>query len=204
MNKSIVKKESVALCAAVAGILLSGCSRKSVGIIGGDDGSASVFVTESDEKTNYPSETKTVKAVKIDGYLYYDTDEDRDAGGSLNNMDGSFVKMAEAYEIPQNDGESNFELNGDENSYKHGKTDDTVEILIDGEWEIFKKIYDSEKDVSAYKYIMQVEGQTQYGEAEYIVLSNDINITANDVAKSALSSDSRDNTDIYMVSWEND
>ena len=84
--------------------------------------------------------------------------------------------------------------------------EDTIEIPIEDDWEIFKKLYDPEKDLSQYKYIMKVEGETEYsfGDAEYIILTNDLDITTNDIAKSYLSSQSADVLDIYVVSMDTD
>lgn len=176
----------------------TGCARRSVGVIGGADGPTKIIVGEKNGKV-YRSEKEPVKAVMIDGCIYYETGEDNDAEARCGVLDGSFEKAVDKWELPKNDNESNFEIKN--NGYQVGVAEDTIEILIGDDWEIFRKIYDSEKDLTQYKYIIEVEGDTQYkfGEKEYIVLTNDLDITANDVAKSLFSSDSGDYLDVYIV-----
>lgn len=201
-----MKKVYILLCVAVIIIAMTGCNKKTIGIIGGSDGPTDMAVS-SQKKTNYRSEREAVRVVKLGGFLYYETGEDKDQGGRSETLDGYFTKTADRYEIPKNDNESNFDLRDPRGSgYKIGMTDDTIEIPIDDDWEIFKKLYDQEKDLSQYQYIMKVEGETQYsfGDAEYIVLTNDLNVTANDIAKSYLDSQSGDKLDIYIVSTDTD
>ncbi|MBE5039069.1 hypothetical protein [Ructibacterium gallinarum] len=185
---------------------MTGCDAISIGMIGGSDGPTNVIVS-SGKESKYRSEKEPVKVVKVGGFLYYETGEDNDISGRCGTLDGHFAKAAEKYEIPQNDNESNFELNDTNCSgYQIGMAEDTIEIPIENDWEIFKKLYDPEKDLSQYKFIMKVEGKTEYsfGDAEYIVLTNDLDITANDIAKSYLSSQSADVLDVYIVSMDTD
>ena len=185
---------------------MTGCDTTSIGIIGGSDGPTNVIVS-SGKESKYHSEKEPVKVVKVGGFLYYETGEDNDISGRCGTLDGHFTKAAEKYEIPQNDNESNFDLKDpDYSGYQIGMAEDTIEIPIEDDWEIFKKLYDPEKDLSQYKYIMKVEGETEYsfGDAEYIILTNDLDITTNDIAKSYLSSQSADVLDIYVVSMDTD
>lgn len=199
-----MKKFIVGMMMAV--MLLSGCANNSAGNSESADRPKKSTVYK-DKEQKFFSEKEPVRAVKINGFLYYETGEDRDADAVCANLDGSFTKTVDYYEIPQNDNESNFDLiDKDYCGYRFGMSEDTIEIPIGDDCEIFKKIYDPQKDVMQYKYIMKLDGQTEYsfGEAEYIVLTNDKDITANDVAKSMFSSRSEDILDIYIVSFEKD
>lgn len=201
-----MKKLCALLFSLVIIAAMTGCDTISIGMIGGSDGPTDVIVS-SGKESKYRSEKEPVKVVKVDGFLYYETGEDNDISGRCGTLDGHFTKAAEKYEIPQNDNESNFDLKDpDYSGYQVGMAEDTIEIPIEDDWEIFKKLYDSEKDLSQYKYIMKVEGETEYsfGEAEYIVLTNELDITANDIAKSYLSSRSADALDIYLVTMDTD
>ena len=201
-----MKKIYALLCSVIIIAAMTGCDATSIGMIGGSDGPTDVIVN-SGKESKYRSEKEPVKVVKVGGFLYYETGEDNDISGRCGTLDGHFTKAAEKYEIPQNDNESNFDLKDpDYSGYQVGMSEDTIEIPIGNDWEIFKKLNDPEKDLSQYKYIMKVEGETEYsfGDAEYIVLTNDLNITANDIAKSYLSSQSTDALDIYIVSFDND
>ncbi len=208
--KSInIKKLSILLYITIIILTMTGCGSGSgsVGIIGGADGPTAVYIANSNKFQEYSSKKEPVKLVRIGGHLYYDTDENSNINGRCGNLDGNFKKAVESYEIPQNDNESNFELDNNYYcGYQFGMKDDTIEIPIDNNWKIFKKIYDTEKDVTQYKYIMKLDGKTQYSfcETKYIVLTNDMDITANDAAKSMLSSLADDYIDIYIVSFEND
>lgn len=201
-----MKKLFALLCSVIMIAAMTGCEATSIGIIGGVDGPTDIVVS-SEKKSNYRSNKEPVRVVKVDGFLYYETGEDNDTSDRCGTLDGHFTKTAEKYGIPQNDNESNFDLKDpDYSGYQVGMSEDTIEIPIEDDWEIFKKLYDSEKDLSQYKYIMKVEGETEYsfGDAEYIVLTNDLDITANDIAKSYLSSQSADVLDIYIVSMDTD
>ena len=83
----------------LAVLLFSACgSKNSIGIIGGADGSTSVVVSGKDKNAVY--EKEPVRMVKIDGSLYYETDEDSELEARYGTLDGNLVKGAEGYEIP--------------------------------------------------------------------------------------------------------
>lgn len=195
-----MKRTEIIICAVSLLLALSGCSTK--------PSSAPDYTaapTDRSKKAEFFSEKYPVRAVMIDGYLYYETGKENETGKKSRTTDGTFVKTVNEYEIPQNNNESNFDTQW-LNSYQLGASEDTVEIQIGDDLEIFSKIYDPEKDLSQYKYIMKVEGETEYsfGDAEYIVLTNDMDITANDIAQSLLSSQYDEILDIYIVSFEDD
>lgn len=174
---------------------------------GGADGPTKIMVGEKKDDKQYRSEKEPVKAIMLDGSIYFETSEDDDMQGRCGTLDGNFTKTVDKWEIPKKDNEANFELKSkDYCGYQLGFTEDTIEVPIGDDWEIFKKIDEPEKDLTKYKYILKVEGDTQYkhGESEYIILSNSLDITANDVAKSLLSSTSTDSMDIYIVATDSD
>lgn len=155
--------------------LLSGCQAESIGIIGGSDGPTAVYVTDENDKYD----KDPVRMVRIDGGLYYDTDKESEITARCGNMDGEFKKaVKEEYEVPQNDGESNF---SDGNSYQISG-EDTIEIIIDDEWEIFEKIPQPADELD-YKYCYVLEGRLPNAETDskYLVLANTKDITFNDV-----------------------
>lgn len=57
-----------------------------------------------------------------------------------------------------------------------------------------------------WKIILKVTGETQYsfGNAEYIVLTNDMDVTAGDIADLYLSSQYNSAQDVYIVSINTD
>lgn len=187
-------KKSIFLVLAIAFVLtLSACQSRSIGIIGGADGPTSIAVGEKKDSLQYPSEKEPVRAIMLDGYLYYDTGEDNDMLGRCGNLDGSFTKTVDKWELPKKDNEANFELKSkDYCGYQAGFTEGTIEVPIGDDWEIFKKL-ETEQDISEYKYILKVEGRVDGAkdDIEYIILSNTLEVTANDVAKSETSSSDR-------------
>lgn len=176
-------KKVLLLMLALVMVMLSGCfwNASSIGIIGGSDGPTAIYVDDGD---GVFSETEPVKAVKVNGALYYETGEDRDAmPGEKRDFEGTLTKAVEPFEIPKEDGQANFNAKG----YITGKLENTIEIPDGDDWEVFIKV-DSD-DISKYNYIMKIESR----DTEYTVLSGSMNITASDIENS-------DGTDIYVLS----
>ena len=185
-----MKKVYFLLLALIMVITISACESRSIGIIGGADGPTKIIVGKKSNEKQYMSEKEPVKAVMIDGYIYYETGEDNDINGRCGNLDGSFTKAVDKWEIPKNDNESNFELKSkNTQGYQLGFTEGTIEVQIGDDWEIFKK-FETVQDIFEYKYILKVEGKIEgtKDDVEYIILSNTLNVTANDVATSQLNS----------------
>lgn len=177
--------------------MLCGCNGNKV-----DDG----LGTTSQNKSNtsyganlaYTSEREVVKTIKIDGYLYYETDEDTDVIPKDSEAVGKFTKNADGFELPVSNNESNFY----DGVYYSGTTEDSVRIPIGDDIEIFHKISDNAGiNTSNYKYIMKLEGRSQYSvyEEEYIVLTNDINLKVADAAQKFYEPESITDSDIYIV-----
>lgn len=182
----------------ISTMLFAACNGSKTGDGVGKTGQNS-GTTHSDNNLKYASERETVRAVKIDGNIYYETDEDTDISKRDSNPSGSFTKGATGFELPWLNNESNFA----DGVYYSGLTSDSIRIPIGDDYEFFKKIADNENnEITNYKYIMRVEGRTQYSnyEEEYIVLTNDINMTASDVADIYYNPDSAAQTNIYIVS----
>lgn len=188
-----MKKYAIAaLC--ICTILLSSCKEEVIGIIGGADGPTAVYINKK-PKTEY--EKDSIKMVRLNGELYYETGKDFDIEQSIGTPDGNFKKAVGKYEIPQNDNESNF---NDAASYKIGVEKYTIEIPIDDEWEIFAKI-DSAADVLKYKYCYELEGElpNAANESKFLILANEKNITFDDAAYVMFGADMSSMKDIYVL-----
>lgn len=201
-------KKWLCIISALLCITLTACENTGdIGIIGGADGPTSIIAAKKKANKQYRSEKEPVKAIMLNGYIYYETGEDRDVTAKCGTLDGNFTKAVDQWELPKKDNEANFALKSKEYcGYQWGITEATIEVPIGDDWEIFKKLDDPEKDLTQYQYILKVEGDTQYkhGKSEYIILSNTLDVTANDVAKSNFSSDSNDHMDIYIVAADLD
>lgn len=188
-----MKRIFLLMCATA--VVLSGCNATSVGIIGGADGPTRMIVSDNDDSAEFESDN--VRMLRIDGALYYETGEESEVDARCGNMDGTFKKSVPSNMVPQNDNESNFD---DSSEYQIGSSKDTVEILIDDDWEIFAKI-DTEADVLKYKYCCELEGRLPNAAADskYLVLANDETVTFDDAAYKFFGSDLRKMKDIYCL-----
>lgn len=176
-------RKAALLLISVIVLALSACQSASIGIIGGSDGSTDIVVSDKD---GY--EKDSVRMVRINGALYYESGEDNDNSARCGNMDGSFKRTAGKFEVPQNDNESNFD---DASSYQLGAAENTIEILIDDDWEIFAKI-DSSTDVLKYKYCFELEGRAppmRMMTQNFSFLANEKDVTFADAAYVLLGSD---------------
>lgn len=178
---------AVILC----GLVLTGCG-KSVGIIGGSDGPTAIFVANGDDSVT----AQSIRMIKVDGELYYDSGKNSGLVPRCGTLDGALKKTANEFEIPAGDGESNFETSGYQST-----TGMTKEVPLDGGWRIFRKIVDTEKDFSLYKYALVVEGRLPNAvrDSKYIVLANDKTLDFERVSKSLFSSNSEDFVDCYII-----
>lgn len=175
-------------------LLLSACNNLSVGVIQGADGPTSIIVGENDinEKPKQP-----IRIANVKGELYYEIDEESDVDARCGVMDGNLTKTAETIEIPKNDGETNF-LEG--NGYQIGKNKNTIEILINGDWEIFKKI-ETNSNILKYNYCYIVEGvlPNSHDDSELLVLANTNDISFEEAAYQIFGSNSNKKKDIYVL-----
>lgn len=195
------RKCTFAIC--ILALVLSGCHSATVGIIGGSDGPTAIYINKNKDKHNKTDyEKDSVKMVRINGELYYETGEDFEVEMSRGTPDGNFKKTVGKYEIPQNDNESNF---NDANAYQIGMQENTIEVLIDDDWEIFAKI-DSNSDVLKYKYCYELEGElpNAKSESKYLVFANEENITFDDASYMLFGSDATKMKDIYVLPINDD
>lgn len=78
-------------------------------------------------------EISTAPMLKVNGHLFYDSGE-ISSEARCGMMDGKIETSVHETQIPGRDDESNF---GEGYGYQYG-INDTIEVLIDGEWHIFK------------------------------------------------------------------
>lgn len=180
-------KKVLVLCMSL--ILLAGCNRTSVGVIGGSDGPTAIFVGEK-------ATAQGVKLIRADGELYYDTGKDSDLTPRCGTLDGELKMTGMECDVPMEDGGSNFEANGYQNA-----TSITKEVPLEGKWRIFKKFPESNRDFGKYKYVLKLRGRLHNAAraSEYIVLTNDLTVDFESVSKSLFSSNSEDFIDCYVL-----
>lgn len=171
--------------------LLAACNDTSVGVIGGADGPTKIFVESNNE-----TEKEPVKMVNVDGELYFELDEESEIEARCGVLDGNFSKSVGTFEIPKSDGETNF-LGAE--GYQIGANENTIEIPIGDDWEIFKKL-DTNRDVLKYKYCYTVEGTlpNAQSDSKFLVLA-DVFITFQEASYQLLGSDTGKMKDIYVL-----
>lgn len=179
-------KRAILIVMISGAFILSGCSG---GKIGGEA-----------DKNKIIHEKEPVRLVKINGSLYYETGEDSEVEARCGTLDGNLVKGADKYEIPLNDGETNF---SGAKGYQTGSAENTVEIPIGDDWEIFEKI-DTNADILKYKYCYVLEGRLPNAadDSEYLVLANDTEVTFEEASYKLLGSDISKTKDIYVLPTE--
>jgi hypothetical protein len=197
-----VKKFTCLILVLVIALSVAGCQARSIGIIGGADGPTGIVVGKGKDLKRYRSEKEPVKAIMLDGSLYFETGEDSDVIGRCGTLDGSFKKTVDKWELPKNDNEANFELKSkDYCGFQHGFVKGTIEVPIGDDWEIFRKC-ETVQDISKYKYILKVEGEIPGNDdIEYIVLANKLDVTALEIAEADLSSA---NTEFLIIASDLD
>ena len=146
--------------------LLCSCSDKSANTPSGSpDGSYPVSeVTDSIKKP--------LRMIKADGKLYYDSGRPGNIASRCGTLDGILTQAVKEHEIPKNNNECNFEgADGYQNA-----TSITKEVLINGEWMIFKLFDDPELDMSVFDYCYYIKGKTKNAKikTEIVVLTEDI------------------------------
>lgn len=179
------------LITVICCLLLTGCNGD-IGIIGGADGPTAIYVEKGNNKNINP-----VRMANIDGNLYFELDEESDADARCGVVDGEFTNTVGIFEVPAKSGETNFT---GAKCYQVGAAKNTIEILFDGDWEIFGKI-DTNRDVLKYKYCYTVEGRLHNAkdDSELLVLSNTLDITFEEASYQLLGSDASKMKDIYVL-----
>lgn len=184
-NKEVTPmKRGLIISFLLCSLFLSACNNTSVGVIGGADGPTNIYVKG---KFGEQVGKRPVRMFNIDGDLYYDSGLVSDKTPRCGTMDGKLKKAVNENEIPLKSGEANFDIDGYQNA-----TSITKEVNIDGEWVIFKKynLYSYTLDDLKYCYYIKGHLNNAAVDNEIIVLSEDENITFNDVYEPLLSSQS--------------
>ena len=184
-------KRITALIIVISCMLLTACNNSSIGVTGGTDGSTSTIAGENIHKIKgqfgQQYEKKPIRMFKIDGDLYYDSGLVSDNTPRCGTLDGELKKSVKENEIPIKSGTANFDIDGYQNA-----TSITKEVNIDGKWQIFKKYDTYGRTLDGLKYCYYIKGHLNNAEndSEIIVLSEDEDITFNDVYEPLLSSQS--------------
>ena len=110
---------ALALCGAVVGC-------------GGQDSSSSSGGPVSSAPGIYMP-----RMLMVDGVLYEDTGRESTVEGRCGNMDGEITSSVESWQQPEEDGQSNF---GSGFGYQIGMEPDTLEILQNGHWLVFRAV----------------------------------------------------------------
>ncbi len=179
------------ICLLLVLFVLSGCENHSVGIIGGSDGPTAIFVTEVDNT----SVKESIQLMNIEGSLYFNTGLLSDLTYRCGTLDGHLIKKADEFEVPKNSGESNFEADGYQNATSISK-----EVPMNGSWMVFKKI--EGENAAKYKYAFKIKGRhpNAVKDSEYIVLSNTLDVTFENITKYFFSSQLKDHMlDIKVI-----
>ena len=77
------------------------------------------------------------RMLMVDGVLYEDAGCEDTTEGRCGNMDGEITSSVESWQQPEEDGQSNF---GSGFDYQIGMEPDTLEILQDGHWLVFRAV----------------------------------------------------------------
>ena len=110
---------ALALCGVLAGCGGQGGASSSVG---SDASAPGIFMP---------------RMFMVDGVLYEDAGCEDTTEGRCGNMDGEITSSVESWQQPEEDGQSNF---GSGFGYQIGMEPDTLEILQDGHWLVFRAV----------------------------------------------------------------
>ena len=77
------------------------------------------------------------RMLMVDGVLYEDAGCEDTTEGRCGNMDGEITSSVESWQQPEEDSQSNF---GSGFGYQIGMEPDTLEILQDGHWLVFRAV----------------------------------------------------------------
>lgn len=182
-------KQVVILIFIICSLLFTACNNSDVDIIGGADGPTSIYVSENGDKIKgrfgEQLEKKPVRMFNVGGDLYYDSGLISENVPRCGTMDGQLKKTVKENEIPLKSGGANFSADGYQNA-----TSITKEVNVDGKWLIFKKYDTYGITLSGLKYCHYIKGHLNnaVADSEIIVLSENKDVTFNDVYEPMLSS----------------
>ena len=147
------------------------------------------------EKGSYRRES--IRIMNVDDEFYFDSGRVSDKVPRCGTLDGNLNKSVDEFEVPTNDGESNFEAEGFQSATGLSK-----EVPIGGEWVIFKKIDSYGENLARFKYVYKIRGThpNAVKESEYIIFANSVDITFDMITKYFFSSRLEDHMlDISVV-----
>src|SRR5574344_2664978 len=151
-------------------IFLVGCGKNEETFIP-TEGTIEVVNTECDNniEETYADDSESAELewpalIRVNGYLYYDSAE-TSTELRCGMMDGTIDSVCEG-DIPEQDNQSNF---GSGYNYQYGV--DTIEVLIDDEWHIFKK-FDYEEWNILPEYVYYGNDPIEKAITEYYLSNN--------------------------------
>lgn len=145
---------------------------------GKDNNDVSIMHDNSDENnatTDFSEENNDDTTIKrmlmVNGVLYVDTGYVSGVTGRCGNLDGSITSVIPEDEVPDEDGESNFEALG----YQFGVQAGTIEVPIDNEWCIFAEkgsdiLVKGEIPQSVLQFVATVTEVSDDENDEYIIV----------------------------------
>lgn len=89
---------------------------------------------EVDENDETEAKWARLPMVMVDGVLYYDAGRLSTVSARCGNMDGEITSAVDCSEIPTENNQSNF---GTGYGYQIGPMEGTIEVCIDGNWNVF-------------------------------------------------------------------
>lgn len=158
------------LVLSVLFLVLGGCGKKEEAVLPIEETIESEN-TENDSNIEEPymddsesAEWEYPMLIRVNGYLYYDCAE-ISTEARCGMMDGTIDSVCEG-NIPTEDNQSNF---GKDYGYQYGI--DTIEVLMDDEWHIFKK-FDYEEWGILPEYVYYDDDPIEKAITEYFLSNN--------------------------------
>ena len=139
-----MKKRMVTLILALLlALSLTGCGSRDTAK---DSENADIGTQSADDASTLPDTaqdrpvTDAPMMVMVDNTLYQSAGEVSTVEGRCGNMDGEITSQtANGTDAPTENGQSNFGT-----GYGYQRMGDTLEVLIDGQWIVFRPITDSD------------------------------------------------------------
>lgn len=119
---------------------------------------------ENDKDTDY--ELLPIRMFMADGRLYYDTGEASQQVPRCGTLDGIFKSYCDKYELPGKNAQANFRVERDDFNGWQNASENTKEVLIDGEWIVFKRADLHGNDISEFAGCALIKN-----ESEHIILT---------------------------------
>lgn len=117
------------------------------------------------------------RAVMVNGVLYLDTGYVSGVGGRCGTLDGNITSVIDKMDIPDEDGEANFEAEG----WQVGFEENTIDIPIDNDWYIFgasgtEKGKEGYLPESVLQFMATIEEVNDDENEKYIIVRADFEI----------------------------